>query len=173
MNATPIPDIPMLDPPQPQQSPESRLSSEPTPLVRPVPSAAPYPVDALGPVLAPAARAIAEIVQVPGALAANTVLATAALAAQSHANVQTLGGARPLAMYVLTIAVSGDRKTAADDVALAPVREHVRRATLIYQTAVAEHERAKEARKLDRTKRRKEAQSGEIGRASCREREYN
>lgn len=61
----------------------------PTPLIRPTPPPAPYPMDALGPILAPAARAIAEIVQVPDALAANSVLAAAALAAQPHADVQS------------------------------------------------------------------------------------
>lgn len=134
--------------------------SIPTPLVRPIPPAAPYPMDALGLVLAPAARAITEIVQVPDALAAACVLATAALAAQGHANVQTLGGLRPLSLYVLTIAGSGDRKTAADGVALAPIQEHVRRMTLKYQTQMAEWQRASEARKLDRSRAKKDAQSG-------------
>lgn len=135
--------------------------SEPTPLVRPVSPPAAYPLDALGALLAPAARAIAEIVQVPDALAGNTVLATAALAAQAHADVQTLGGARPLSLYVLTVAESGARKSAADDVALAPVREHARRLTLMHRTEVQEWERAAAARKLDRTRARKEAQSGD------------
>ena len=146
-----------------------RQPPDPTPLIRPLPPPAPYPLDALGPILGPAARAIVEVVQVPDALAAGCVLATAALAAQPHANVQTLGGARPLSLYVLTIASSGDRKTAADDVALTPVGEHERRMMLTYQAATAEHERAKEARKLDRTKRRKEAQSGDEYATALRE----
>lgn len=133
----------------------------PTPLVREVPPAAPYPLDALGEVLAPAARAIAEIVQVPDALAANSVLATAALACQVHADVMTLGGARPLSLYILTVAGSGDRKTAADQVALAPVHEHVKRMSLAYRTALAEYERAVAARKLDRTRKRQESATGD------------
>jgi Protein of unknown function (DUF3987) len=131
----------------------------PTPLVRPIPPPAPYPIDALGPILAPAARAIAEIVQAPEALAANSVLATAALAAQPHANVQTLGGARPLSLYILTIAGSGDRKSAADKVALDPISSHVRRMTTLYQTALAEYQRASEARKFARSKAKKGAES--------------
>lgn len=131
----------------------------PTPLVRPLAPPEPFPLDALGPVLAPAARAIAEIVQVPDALAANSVLAAAALCAQAHADVQTLGGARPLSLYVLTIAQSGDRKTATDDVALKPVKDHVRRAVLTYQTAQAEWERAREGVKLQRDAARKRAKN--------------
>ncbi len=132
-----------------------------TPLMRPIPPPEPYPVDALGPVLAPAARALAELVQVPEALAAGCVLATAGLVAQKQANVQTLGGARPLALFVLTVAGSGDRKTAADKVALAPVDEHVRKMHASYEAELAEWERAKEAGKLDRANARKAAGSGD------------
>jgi hypothetical protein len=132
-----------------------------TPLMRPIPPPEPYPVDALGPVLGPAARALAELVQVPEALAAGCVLATAALVAQKQANVQTLGGARPLALFVLTIAGSGDRKTAADKVALTPVDEHVRKMHASYEAELAEWERAKEASKLDRANARKAAGSGD------------
>ncbi len=133
----------------------------PTPLIRSTPPAAPYPIDALGPILAPATRAIAEIVQVPAALASNSVLATAALAAQSHADVQTLGGLRPLSLFVLTIAQSGDRKTAADDVALRPVREHTKHLHAEYTKSILEWEIGQESLKFNRSKARKDAESGD------------
>jgi hypothetical protein len=70
--------------------------------------------------IAAPARAIAENVQVPLAMAANSVLATASLAAQAHADVfMPRVGPRPLSLFVLTVAGSGDRKTSADSVALA------------------------------------------------------
>jgi hypothetical protein len=147
----------------------SQSHAEPTPLVHAIPPPELYPLDALGPILAPAARAIAELVQVPAALAANTILATAALAAQTQANVQSLGGPRPLSLYVLTIASSGDRKTAADNVALAPIHEHVRRMSLGYRTQLAEYERAAAVRKLDRARARKHAASGDEYAAALRE----
>ena len=125
-------------------------ASQPTPLIRPLPPPGAYPVDALGPILAPAARAIMESVQVPDALAANSVLGAAALAAQSHANVQTLGGIRPVSLYLLTIAGSGDRKSTADAVALAPVRLHIRRLQIQYQAEYVEHQRAAEVYKFNR-----------------------
>ena len=135
-------------------------SDAPTPLVRPTPPPAPYPIEALGPILAPAARAIAEIVQVPEALAGNSVLAAAALAAQSHADVQTLGGPRPLSLFILTIAQSGDRKTAADGVALRAVHEHGKRMVLTYNSAVREWEAAQEGAKFDKRKAKNGAETG-------------
>src|SRR4051812_39186499 len=60
-------------------------SAEVLPLFPPLPPAASYPVQALGPVLGQAASAIASKVQVPLAMAAQSVLATASLAAQPHA----------------------------------------------------------------------------------------
>ena len=78
----------------------------------------PYPLAALGKVLGAAAQAIVEVVQVPAALAAQSVLAAAAMAAQPHANALRAGQPIPLSLFALTIAESGDRKTAADRLAL-------------------------------------------------------
>jgi hypothetical protein len=108
------------------------LSHNPTPLVRPIAAPEEYPLDALGPILGPAAHALAEIVQVPGALAANCVLAASALAAQTCSDVETLAGQRPLSLFLLTIAGSGDRKTTTDRIALASVHEHIKVLTKTY-----------------------------------------
>jgi hypothetical protein len=98
--------------------------SEPLPLFPPLPEASPYPVDALGPVLAEAAAAISRKVQVPDAMAAQSVLAAASLACSAHADVVLpFGQARPLAMFFLTAASSGDRKSSADNEALWPLRK--------------------------------------------------
>src|SRR6185295_11879932 len=86
--------------------------------------AEPYPVQALGPILSRAAAAIARKVQVPDAIAAQAVLAAAALAAQAHADVLLpFGQSRPLSLYLVTIAGSGDRKSSADNEALSPVHK--------------------------------------------------
>jgi len=118
---------------------------EPVPLVNPLPPAAEYPVEALGPILGPAAQAIAEIVQVPLALAGNSVLAAAALAAQAHADVQTQGGDRPLSLYVLTVAESGARKSTADGIAMQPAKDHQRWLEKRYAEQRAEYEADREA----------------------------
>jgi hypothetical protein len=89
---------------------------------------APYPFDGLGPVLGPAARAVADVVQAPDALAAGSVLAAAALAAQPHVDVEMPhGDLCPVSLFVLTSAGSGDRKSAADRIVCEPI-ERQRRA---------------------------------------------
>jgi hypothetical protein len=94
----------------------------PLPLFTPLPDAEPYPFDALGPTLSRAAKAIATKAQVPIAMAAQSVLAVASLAASSHADVQLpFGQVRPLSLFFATVAASGDRKSTADNEALWPV----------------------------------------------------
>lgn len=95
----------------------------PTPLASPTTPPAPYPIDALGDVLAGAAHAIAAKIQCAEAMAAQSVLAVASLAAQALADVALpYGQTRPLSLFCLTIASSGDRKSSADLEAMAPVR---------------------------------------------------
>lgn len=83
-----------------------------------------YPVSALGPILGPITKAIVSNVQVSTPLAAQSVLAVAALTAQQYADVQPpYFGAKPIpcSAYFLTEAGSGERKTAANSAALAPI----------------------------------------------------
>lgn len=102
----------------------------PLPLYRPLAPAPEYPLQALGPVLAPAARAIAGQAQCAIACAANSVLAVASLAAQGRADALLpigQGGKRtPLSLYLLTVLESGERKSTADTFALKPVRDYER-----------------------------------------------
>jgi hypothetical protein len=96
----------------------------PRPLMRELPAADPFPVDALGDVLAPTARAIHDRVQAPLAICGQSVLAAATLAVQAHADVELpTRQLKPLTNYYLTIAATGERKTAVDIDALWPVRE--------------------------------------------------
>jgi Protein of unknown function (DUF3987) len=99
----------------------------PRPLMRDLPPADPYPIDALGDVLAPAARAIHDRVQAPLGIGAQSVLGAAALAVQGHADVVLPigpGQARPVSCYLITVAASGERKSACDTEALWPVRKY-------------------------------------------------
>ena len=130
-----------------RQSGPGDSASRPTPLVRPIAPAEPYPLDDLGPVLAPAARAVMQHVQVPDALSAHAVLAGAALAAQAHANVETLGGARPISLYLASVAESGERKTAADALARLPVDEHRKKLLTFYTAAMRDYKAAHEGHK--------------------------
>ena len=97
----------------------------PQPLVRePSPSEA-YPVHALGPLRA-AVEAVQGMTQAPVAIPAQSALAVASLAVQAFADVETLGGPRPLSLYALTIARSGERKSACDAPLLTALRAHER-----------------------------------------------
>jgi uncharacterized protein DUF3987 len=97
----------------------------PRPLMRELPPADPFPVDALGGVLGAAARAIHDRVQAPLALCGQSVLAAAALAGQAHADVALPSQQehpRPLSQYLISIAASGERKSACDAEAMWPIR---------------------------------------------------
>jgi Protein of unknown function (DUF3987) len=127
----------------------------PMPLFRPLPAAPVYPVDALGPILAPAAKAIAGQAQCATACAANSVLAVASLAAQGRADaVLPIGQGKrtPLSLYLLTVLESGERKSTADSFALKPVREFERELAeaeqaerMTYQAATSAHDSAAKA----------------------------
>lgn len=100
--------------------------AEPIPLLPELEKSAPYPIHALGELIGGAARAIVEAVQVPAALAAQSVLSAAAMAAQAHGNVLRAGQLIPLSLYALTVAESGDRKSAADRLALQAHQQYQR-----------------------------------------------
>lgn len=102
----------------------------------------PYPVTALGGWLADAAEAIAHHVQLPLAVAAQSVLAVASLAAQGHINVRrgNISGYDPVSLYLISILESGDRKSAADKLALKPVRDIEAKRREEYQAKRKEHE---------------------------------
>lgn len=83
----------------------------------------PYPVAALGP-LQGAVEAVQGMSLAPIAIPAQSALAVASLAVQGFANVETLGGTRPLSLYCLTIAASGERKSSCDAPLMAALREY-------------------------------------------------
>jgi Protein of unknown function (DUF3987) len=100
----------------------------PRPLTREIAPATPFPVEALGKVLGNAAKAIQDRTQAPMAIGAQSVLATAALAVQGHANVLLpTRQKRPLSLYMITIAESGERKTSCDLEATWPIERYEER----------------------------------------------
>ena len=150
-----------FDPERPTCPPRS----DPLPLAPPVPAARPYPVARLGAILSEAAESIAAKCQCAPALAAQSVLAVASLAAQRLADVWLpFGQSRPLSLYFVTVAASGDRKSTADNEALIPVRMYERNRREDYQRALhtwrighaawaAQHRKIENAPKLDRAGR--------------------
>jgi hypothetical protein len=96
---------------------EAFTPEDPQPLMRETPPGAPYPLDALGP-LREAAEAIHDITQAPPDIGAQSVLGVAALATQGLGDAETLHGRAPASLFLMTIAGSGERKTAADSLAM-------------------------------------------------------
>lgn len=87
----------------------------PRPLRRALRAGEPYPIDALGPIIASAVQGTQDIIQAPLEICAQSALSHAALAVQGHANVVLpTGHARPLSLFLLSVSESGGRKSAAD-----------------------------------------------------------
>lgn len=103
-----------------------------------------YPLDSLGKLLSGAIRAVQECVQAPYALCAQSVLAAATHAVQAHANLIVDGRRISLSEFYITIAQSGERKSAVDKVVL---HEHYRRQSILQEKAAGEW--AKYKAKLD------------------------
>ena len=113
----------------------------PQPLLREIAPGAAYPVAALGP-LADAVRAVQGATQAPVELPAASALAVASLAVQGFADVETLGGNRPLALYALTIARSGERKSACDAPLMVALRDYEKDQAEAQRGAVASWQNA-------------------------------
>jgi hypothetical protein len=105
---------------------EERKPEAPRPLMRELPPPDAFPIDALGDVLAPAARAIQDRVRAPLAICGQSVLAAANLATQAHVNVLLpigSGQPKPVSTYFITVALSGERKSECDRQAGWPIRK--------------------------------------------------
>ncbi|QBE91919.1 DUF3987 domain-containing protein [Sphingomonas paucimobilis] len=103
--------------------------------------AEPFPILALSDRLRKAILAIEAMAQVPQSLAAQSVLAGAALAAQGFIDVETIiGQGKPVSLFFVTIAASGDRKSTSDGFAIKPVKE--REELLAQRYELARHDYA-------------------------------
>jgi len=110
---------------QPHMKETAFTPEGPQPLVREIAPGAAYPVQALGPLRA-AVEAVQGMTQAPVAIPAQSALAVASLAVQGFADVETLGGPRATSLYALTIARSGERKSACDVPLMTALRAHER-----------------------------------------------
>ncbi|MCC0808059.1 DUF3987 domain-containing protein [Methylobacterium sp. W2] len=85
-----------------------------------------FPVHALPPLMKSAVEALEEHIQAPRSMCAHSVLSAAMLSCQGLADVEVQGlpTPRPLSLFMLVVAVSGERKSACDDLALLAVSKH-------------------------------------------------
>ncbi len=127
----------------------------PKPLRRPLPKSTPFPVDALGETLGGAVHAIVDMVRCPEAIAAQSVIAAASLVVQGHADIVLPigdGSVSPCSLYLMTIASSGERKSAADKRALKPVNEREHFLEQQRKSKMLEYTNASEIYEADRKK---------------------
>jgi hypothetical protein len=68
-------------------------------------------------------KAIATLTQAPAAIAMQSVLAVASAVTQGLADVETLQGPVPVSLYLVTIARSGERKSACDGLATCAIKD--------------------------------------------------
>ena len=144
-----------MNAPQPIQY----IPEGPQPLVREIAIGAAYPVHALGP-LRKAVEAVQGITQAPLAIPAQSALAVASLAVQGFADVETLGGPRALSLYALTIARSGERKSACDAPLMVALRDHEREQAIVQRDAMQSWTNAQALWKGERDKILAEAKKG-------------
>lgn len=108
----------------------STSQAEPTPLFGELTASKPVPWEFFGP-FAKVIRAISTLTQAPDEIAMQSVLIVVSLATQAHADVDFLIGSVPLSCFALTVAQSGERKSACDKLASTAVErfdvERVRR----------------------------------------------
>ncbi|PJD92927.1 MAG: hypothetical protein CK424_05000 [Legionella sp.] len=111
-----------------------------------------YPVDALGETLGSAAKRLAYHVQVPEGMAAQSVLAVASLVAQAYVNVciPNIIGLKPVSLYFLTVAESGDRKSSVDTLALSMINRYEAQCLQNFQSEIKRYDAAMDAWKLRR-----------------------
>lgn len=113
----------------------------PQPLLREIPAGEAYPVHALGP-LCDAVNAVQGMTLAPMAIPAASALAVASLAVQGFVDVETLGGPRPVSLYALTIAQSGERKSSCDAPLMAALRTFEKEEAKAWRDAMASWENA-------------------------------
>ena len=129
---------------------------EPTPLIHVIAEGDPFPIDAMGP-LKRATLAIQDKTQAPVAIGAQSLLSAASLACQGLADVQTFGGVRPISLFALTIAKSGERKSSCDSLAMEAVRTFERTLSKVAQDECGPYKNESEIWEASHSKLVKEA----------------
>ncbi len=102
----------------------SQIWPELKPLMREMPPPETFPTSALCEPLKAAAEELSRVIQAPAAICGQSVLAAACLAVQGHANISIEGRRHPISEYFVSVAESGERKSAVDNHALWPHRRH-------------------------------------------------
>ena len=100
-----------------------------------------FPVDALPASMLKAVADVIHFTQAPPALVASSCIATASLATQNLVDVERREGlVGPTGLFIVSICVSGERKTTVDNQFTRTIREFDRENDSVYQTALRSYE---------------------------------
>lgn len=152
-----------LQPRAPSRAARQSVCTSPEPLRRPIPPPEPYPVHELGPILAPACQSLRRVIQAPDAICGASLLAAGSLAVQGLADVENGGRVHSLSLWFLTVAESGERKSAVDAEAMRGAREVERELGKVYADACAAHEVERETWAVCKENAKKDARGGKGG----------
>lgn len=111
----------------------------------------PYPVDALPETIRAAVEEVAGFVKAPAALVASSALAALSLACQAHIDAkraEKLHG--PVALFLLTIADSGERKSTCDGFFASAILQYQEEQAEAMKPAIKEHRAAMAAWEAER-----------------------
>ena len=136
---------------EPMEGHQLYTSTEPLPLIRDFPSPTPYPINALGD-LKRIVEAVHKFTQAPIEIAAASALSATSLVVQGHANVETLGGDKPLSLYMLTVARSGERKSSCDDRIIAAIKNFEKAQAKDMERIFQRHKNQHEIYQVERSK---------------------
>lgn len=121
---------------------------EPEPLVSDIGQPTPYPVEHLPKIMGDAIHAIAEHVQSAMPIVGQCVLGAANYLAQTRVNaVSPASGEMPCSMYMLSLADSGDRKSASHRIAYQPIAMLEYQRGKAYSQEIKEYEEGKRGKK--------------------------
>lgn len=126
-------------------------TSEPLPLIRDFPPAQKFPTDALGP-LQEIVETVQKASQAPIEIAAASALSATSLIVQGHANVETLGGDKPLSLYMLTVARSGERKSSCDAPIILAIKNFEKQQAKAMERAIMMFQNHQEIYRIERSK---------------------
>lgn len=123
--------------------------NEPTPLLRQEDVVETFPIDSLGP-LKDVVVCCQAIDQAPMSVTAFSYLAAANLAVQAHADLEIDGRVSPVSSFFVSIAETGERKSAVDRAATVPIRMQEALLQGAYDADLAKYNIALEAYNAER-----------------------
>jgi len=111
----------------------------PEPLYKQLPTATPFPMDALGRLAGNAAKTMHRVINAPDAICGQSVIAGMAQIAQGHADISIDGRRSPSSCFFGCVGDTGERKSAVDTVATHPHREYEKTLEIAFIDQLAEY----------------------------------